>query len=254
MASAARKLTLLPALITLAVLFALYVVTRPPAILFPHDELRIGIDPSYPPFGVDTGQGLAGIDVDLGRAIGERIGAPNVRFVLVGFDGLYDSVRADQVDILISALSPDRAREQIVRYTRPYFDAGLMLVGADAPASMDALPGNRVAYEFGGAGDALLRRYARLTGDFEAQPYEQSTYALDAARLGLADAALVDAVSARLYLRDHADWHAALHPVAPQPYVIAVRREHISLYWAVDDALAALIADGTLAAILARWL
>ena len=64
--------------------------------------MRIGVDASYPPFAVATADDLFGLDIDLGSALGERLGIP-VRFVNMGFDGLYDSLRADQVDVVISA-------------------------------------------------------------------------------------------------------------------------------------------------------
>src|SRR5262245_61249918 len=74
--------------------------------LFPYGEMRIGVDASYPPFAVATATDLFGLDIDLGRALAERLDVP-VRFVNMGFDGLYDSLKNDQVDVLLSALLID---------------------------------------------------------------------------------------------------------------------------------------------------
>src|SRR5580765_1789909 len=72
--------------------------------LFPYGEIRIGVDASYPPFEVATNSDIYGIDIDVGKVLGTRLNVP-VRFINMGYDGLYDALKADQADILISALT-----------------------------------------------------------------------------------------------------------------------------------------------------
>jgi ABC-type amino acid transport substrate-binding protein len=223
--------------------------------LFPYGELRIGVDASYPPFAVATADDLFGLDIDLGRALGERLGIP-VRFVNMGFDGLYDSIRADQVDMVISALHVESFRMDEVRYTRAYFNAGLVLVSnADSPIKgMDSIAGRALAYEFGSEADAQSRLWSRRIAAFETQPYELPEYALDAVRLGIADATLVDAVSFRLYRRDYPDWNHHATYVTNDHYAVAIRIDRWEMWQTVNVALKAIAKDGTLEAILRRWL
>lgn len=222
--------------------------------VFPYGELRIGVDASYPPFAVATADDLFGLDIDLGKKLAERIGIP-VRFVNMGYDGLYDSLRADQVDIVISALRVDPARTGDVRYTIAYFDAGLALVSSNpAIQVMNDLPGYALAYEFGSDADLAAGRWLRWIQPFATRPYETPAYALDAARLGDADAALTDSVSARLYLRQHPDWGAHLNSVTDDWYAIASRIDKVVLWETIEIALEALMQDGTLEAIINRWL
>lgn len=223
--------------------------------IFPHGELRIGVDASFPPFAQVTGDQLAGLEVDIGRAIGERLAVP-VRFVNLGFDGLYDALRVDRVDVLISALQPDEQRLNDVLYTLSYFDAGLVLVSAanSQYSSMDTLPGASLAYEFGSVAEAVSRRWLRRIMPYETRPYELPEHALDAVRLGEADAALVDAVTARLYLSSHPNWSAQYEYVTSVRYVMAVRNDRGRVWAAVNTALESLIRDGTLAEVIERWL
>ncbi|MFN8373921.1 MAG: ABC transporter substrate-binding protein [Anaerolineae bacterium] len=247
-----RTLMLLAGLGLLLLGWLIYNATRPQEVLYPAGELRIAVDASYPPFAVATETDLFGIDIDIGRALGERLGVP-VRFINMGFDGLYDSLRAEQADVVISALIPNEARRSDTFYSRPYFDAGLVLVG-DISRMEDA-PGHSIAYEFGSVGDQEVRRWQRLVEQpFEALPYELPQYALDAARIGAAEAALVDAVSAGLYLRQHPDWNVTPVYVTHTPYVVAVRSGRYRLFLAVDGALAELLADGTIAGIVNQYL
>ncbi len=227
----------------------------PPKLLFPYGEMRVGVDASYPPFAVATTNQLFGLDIDLGRALASRIGVP-VRFVNMGYDGLYDSLKADQVDVVISALLVDPSRLGDVRYTRHYFNAGLVLVSAanNPVESMNGLPGRSLAYEFGSEADQHAHMWLRRILPFETQPYELPQFALDALRLSRADAALVDATSARLYLREHPEWNAQYQHVTDAWYAIAVRSDRYERWAVVNTALEALTEDGTLEAILARWL
>lgn len=222
--------------------------------LFPYGEMRIGVDASSPPFAVATADDLFGLEIDLGRALAAELGVP-VRFVNMGYDGLYDSLRADQVDIVVAQLLYDPQLTASVRYTRPYYNAGLVLVSPAERAlrAVADLPGRALAYEFGGEADAEARRWLRRVLPFDQRPYELPAYALDAVRLGQADAALVDATSARLYLRDHPGWQAALAPVTDSLYVIATRADRPALADRVDAALAALEANGRLAAMINEW-
>jgi ABC-type amino acid transport substrate-binding protein len=231
-------------------------VERPAPIreAFPYGELRIGVDASYPPFAVATASDLYGIDIDLGKALGERLGI-SVRFINMGYDGLYDSLRNDQVDALISALPIDSTRMGEVRYTVPYFNAGLVLVSRDAELEgMADLGGRSLAYEFGSEADRTARQWLRRIAQFATLPYETPTIALDAARLNVAEAALVDATSARLYLRDHPDWEATYHPVSDVLYAIAVRNTRGATWDAINNALYDLLGEQTVERILKAWL
>ncbi len=259
--SAHRIRALIPALTVIALVLLLALIRRvtepPPSAprdLFPYGELRIGVDANNPPFAAATSCGdLWGLEIDLGRALGDQLGLP-VRFVNLGFDGLYDVLKTDQVDALIAGVQIDLTRLNDVHYSTPYFNAGLVLVSDQGLTSMNALPGNRLAYEFGSEADTEARTWLRRVLPFQTRPYELPVNALDAVRLGDADAALVDAVSARLYLRDHPDWRASTEQVTDSLYAIATQSRHPEISAAVDHALQALIDNGTLDDLIARWL
>lgn len=225
------------------------------ADLFPHGVLRIGVDPSVPPFAVDTGQGLAGIDIDLGNALADVLNVP-VRFVPISFDGLYDALTTDQVDVLLSALRVDPNVTHRVRYTRAYFNNGLVLVSPvnDLLTEMENLPGHALAFEFGSPADVEARRWARLVGRFETRPYELPTYALDAVRWQQADAALVDATTYFLYIREHPDWLTTYAQITHEHYVMAVRVDRVATWQVLDGALKLLLESGRVNEILQRWL
>ncbi|RME44796.1 MAG: amino acid ABC transporter substrate-binding protein, partial [Caldilineae bacterium] len=90
--------------------------------------LRVGLDPSFPPFEtLDAGGQVIGLDADIARAIAADLGV-QVEFVPIAFDGLYDALQVGRVDVLLSGLPVDPTRTRDVAYSRPYFNAGQMLV------------------------------------------------------------------------------------------------------------------------------
>lgn len=227
----------------------------PPHEAFPYGAIRIGVDASYPPFAVDNGVDMYGIDIELGEAIAREIGFP-VQFVNMGYDGLYDSLTADQVDVVISALLVDPSKTRDVQYTQGYYNAGLVLVSpvGDEVPDMYHLPNNSIAYEFGSAADAEVRLWQRRVDPFETRPYELPQYALDAVRLGEADAALVDATSYHLYKREYPEWETINTQITHSIYAIAVRIDRDETYESISRALAAVMESGRLDEIFRDWL
>ncbi len=223
--------------------------------MLPYGELRVGIDASYPPFGLDVGGELTGLDVDLARAVARELGVP-LHFINMGYDGLYDSLRADQADALFSALRVDPLRFGDARYTPAYFDAGQVLVRpADSELNgMADLEGRNLAVEFGTEGELEARRWQRRLAALAVASYDTASVALDAVLAGEADAALVDAISARLWLREHNGLAIAPEYVTHDLYAVAVRVENVRLWEAISAALAKLLEDGTVDRIVAGWL
>lgn len=228
-------------------------ITPPLHDLFPSGEIVVAVDASYPPFAVATEDDLFGLDIDVSREIGRRIGLP-VRFINMGYDGLYDSLKTGQTDIIVSALLMDGLRLGDVRYTRFYFDAGLILVSDNGINRMADLPARSLAFEFGSSADTEVRMWARRIGEFERLPYELPVYALDAVRSGQADAALVDAITGRLYLREHPEWKPTYRYIDHAPFAVAVRIDRKFVLKLVNQALQDMVDDGTLSEIVSRWL
>lgn len=218
-------------------------------------DLWVGMDPSYPPFAYWTPQQIDGLEADIAREIGRRLGV-DTHILIMGFDSLYDSLYTGYVDMVISGLQADPTQEHWIHHTRPYYDAGAILVSrADNPVNhMRALDGGRVAVEMASAGDLAAQRWSRRLHALEIVRTMLPDEAMQAVQAGEVDAALVDTISARLYLKDHPDLVMADETTSPGPYVIVMRKANYRLTDAVDRALDEMIADGSLAAIIERWL
>ena len=71
-------------------------------------RLRIGIDATYPPFGIAEGGDFSGFDVDIGRAIARELRV-EAALVNASFDGVFPALQNGSFDVVISAVTdPDR--------------------------------------------------------------------------------------------------------------------------------------------------
>lgn len=223
--------------------------------IFHHQVLRIGLDPSREPFAFFSDDAYRGLEVDLGYALGEIVDIP-VQFIGFGYDGLYDALKTDQVDIVIAGLEPVYHIDgNDAIYSRHYFDNGLVLV-TDNPdiTSMHELPGHQLAYVFGSPADAEAHQWLRRVRAYDLRPFELASYAMDDWRMGKADAALVDATTAQLYLRQFPQQNVSIHYVTHQWYTIAIRADRPDIQRTINLTLHTLSDSGRLEAILNDWL
>lgn len=224
--------------------------------------LRVGLDPTFPPFETADEQGLHGLDVDLAHALANDLGL-TAEFTYFGYDGLYDTLTTGQVDVLLSALVVAPERTEDVAYSQSYFNAGEILIipeGEQGVSGLDDLDGRAIAVELGALGHVEATAWAQRLPNLTIQTYESVTAALDAVASGGADAGLVDAVNGRLYLAGQtaAAGRQTLirlpEPVTLEPYALAVRIDDQMLLEQLNQSLDRLAASGELEAIIERWL
>lgn len=216
--------------------------------------LRVGLDPSFPPFEYEEEGSLVGYDVDLARELGHRIGL-QVQFVSLGFDGLYDGLKAGKYDAIISALPYDPRLTQDVAYSWVTFNAGQRLVVREDEEEIkrvEDLRGKRVAVEWGSAGDVEGRRLDKRIG-FERVPYLTPQEELEALRGGEVEAAIVDAVSAYGFMGAEGGVKMVGLPVTDEPYVIAVRLDSPVLLREINFALKAIEEERVLEELKEKW-
>jgi len=232
-------------------------------------ELRVGLDASFPPLeSLDAEGNVVGFDADLADAIAKTLDAEAV-FVNVGFDGLYDALLAGRVDMVISGLPYDPRRAQDVNYSRPYFNAGQVLVarvddtaftpgsaGTPMPAEgipMSALSGRVVAVEWGSLADMEARRLKETAEGMETLPQPTARDALNALVADEADAAIADAVSVYQFIGEDSGEVRIVETLTDEPYVIAARVKSRRLAEAIDESLAELRESGALDQLVERW-
>lgn len=218
--------------------------------------LRVGLDPTYPPFE-DAGDGtLRGLDVDLAHALAAELGL-EVAFTYFGYDGLYDALATQQVDVLISALvvAPERTKD--FAFSDSYYNAGQILITAATDAStqeMGDLNGRSLAVELGSEGHVIATTWQRRLPNLTILTHNSPDEALTAVADGEATAVLVDSISGRLFLRNTPGLRQVENPVTVEPYALVVRIDDRTLLKKLNESLARLKTSGQLLRIIDHWL
>jgi polar amino acid transport system substrate-binding protein len=200
--------------------------------------LRVGLDPTYPPFEVVDDSGLRGLDVDLAQAIAADLGL-GIEFIYFGYDGLYDALATEQVDVLISALVvvPERTRD--FAYSEPYFNAGEILIVPQSETEirgMADLNGRTLAVELGALSHVEANTWTSRLPDLTILPV------------------LVDAVSGRLALKEQPTLKRLPDPVTVEPFAFVVRIDDELLRQKLNESLARLNQTDQLQTITSNWL
>ena len=236
------------------------------------DVWRVAVDLSIPPFAyTDDDQQLRGIDVAVLDAVLADT-SWRVEWIPVSYDSRYDAVASGQADLSTGAIVPAAAYGDDLLFVPGSYDDGLVWAGLALPSHIDdnSLDGWRIAIEFGGTASLMLRRSDSADADAFSDrdtsvqpasssqgnairtllPYERPEYALDAVRLGQADAALVDTLTANLYRLQYPDVTLQTVRYTSLHYVFAVDRSQPGIVRVLQQRLARLAQDGTLQRII----
>lgn len=91
-------------------------------------SFTVGTEPTFPPLEMPsrTGDGLEGFDIDLMNAIGKEVGL-NIVFESMPFDGLIPALQSNTIDAAIGGITITPERANSVRFSSPYFQAGLAI-------------------------------------------------------------------------------------------------------------------------------
>jgi ABC-type amino acid transport substrate-binding protein len=255
--AAARLVPLLAALAVLAGCVADYYRTEPPPAVPAGPVLRVGVTSTYPPVVFRQQGQIAGIEADLAALLAVRLGR-TVQFVELEWTRQIDALLAGRTDIVMSGMSITDARRIRVAFTEPYFDGGLMAaVRADdralypSPEALLAAPVTVGVIE-GTTGAVFAQRSFPNARRVELSRASDGALAL---RNRTVDVFVHDAPSiAWLVSANEADVAAVRHYLNREQLAWALRPADTALLAEVNAALAAWKADGTLAAVLGKWL
>ena len=242
-----------------ALLVLLLVLTAAgPSLALERRELRVGVETASPPFSaLDEFGGFRGFNVDVTRALCEQMQV-SCTLVATNLGDAIANLQNRVVDLVVAMMSITPARKQLVDFTEPYFHSGNRAIGRRGmrdDLSPDALRGKTIGVHRGTTHDAYatttyggvatIRRYA-----------DRDELFIDLA-LGRLDLVISDGAAARTGFLDTelGSGFTFIGPEleAPQFFgegeAIALRKGDEELRQALNQALARIRADGTLAAI-----
>lgn len=243
-----------------------------PADIAEAGSVKVATDAPYAPFEMFTEEGsdeLTGVDVDLGHAIGAKLGI-DFEFEQQAFDGIIPALQAGNFDVTITAMTSSVERMEVLTFVDYSASGTGILTSAGNPEGIESyldLCGKAVAVQAATSQVDLVKDVWQ--GECEAEgldPIELSEFPSDAdAQLaitsGKAVASLLTKPSAGYVAKttnDGETFEVVEDPEAPNGYDatlngIGVLKENEEFAKAIQAALQSLIDDGTYEAILDQY-
>ncbi|WP_027180556.1 glutamine ABC transporter substrate-binding protein GlnH [Maridesulfovibrio bastinii] len=93
------------------------------------DAITVACDTSFPPFEFkDPATGThTGFDVELWQAIAQEIGI-EYNLQPMDFNGIIPGLQSNQLDVGIAGITIKPSREEVVDFSDPYYNAGLLIL------------------------------------------------------------------------------------------------------------------------------
>lgn len=219
-------------------------------------EIRIATEAGYPPFEYIAPNGeIQGFNIDIGNEICKRLETQCV-WIDQSFDSLIPGLQARKFDLANSTMTATDARRKVIDFTTPMYVVASRLVAPKdkhLEPTVESLKGLRIGVQQGTTMEAYARKEWAPNG-IQVITYPSYTNAFTDLAAGRIDASFQEApnaVEGFLNKPEGADFHltggvVSDSPILNEPIAIGVRKGNKELKAAVDEAIKAMLADGTI--------
>ena len=203
------------------------------------------------------GTGFEGIDVEIAYAIAQKLG---LELVIddMDFDGALIAVQQGLSDVVLAGLTYTEERDLVMDFTDSYAK-GIQVVivpeGSDI-TTIDDLEGKQIGCQRGTTGYIYCSDTPENGGygDEAVTPFDDGATAVQALLAGQVDCVVIDNAPAQEYVKANPGLKILDTEFANEDYCIAVNEGNTALLEAVNGALQELIEDGTVDAIIAKYI
>ena len=215
-------------------------------------KLTMATNAAFPPYEMTTDAGeFEGIDIETAQAIADKLGL-ELQIDDMDFDAALLSVQQGKADIVMAGVTVTDERKAVMDFSDSYATGIQSIIvpnGSDI-ASPDDLAGKKIGTQRGTTG------YIYCSDDFgddAVVAYDDGLTAVQALKNGQVDAVVIDNAPAKEYVAANPGLVILDTSYAEEDYAIGMAKGS-SLEAAVNAALEELKADGTLQAIVDKYI
>ena len=215
-------------------------------------KLTMATNATFPPYEMTTDSGeIEGIDVDTAKAIAEKLGL-ELQIDDMDFDAALLSVQQGKADIVMAGVTVTDERKAVMDFSDSYATGiqSIIVPNDSDIASPDDLAGKKIGTQRGTTG------YIYCSDDFgddAVVAYDSGLTAVQALNNGQVDAVVIDNAPAMEYVAANPGLKVLDTSYAEEDYAIGMAKGS-ALEDAVNKALEELKADGTLQAIVDKYI
>lgn len=220
--------------------------------------MKVGVEGTYQPYNYHDENGdLVGLDVDIAKEIGKRMGV-EIEFTETDWDSLLASMDTGRIDEVISDVSISSEREEKYDFTDPYlYIYRYVVTMADSDIStVEDLNGKKVATSLTNAFNPQWEAWGATV-----VPVDTSEQALSLLASGRADFVAADDILFQTYQKNFPQYNLKIAFQIPSDVngamdrvAIPVKKGQTALLEALNSALDEMRSDGTLSSICEKYL
>ena len=224
------------------------------------ETLKMGTNASFPPYEFydDESGEIVGIDAEVAAAICEKLGY-ELEIVDMDFDAIIPAVTTGKIDFGMAGMTVTEERMQSVDFTTSYATGiQVVIVKEDSEiTSVDDLfaegASHKIGVQQGTTGDLYCSWDIEDEGLGSVERYKNGTDAVLALTSGKVDCVVIDNEPAKNYIAANEGLKILDTEYAVEDYAIALAKDS-ELTEKINAALEELIADGTVQAIIDKYI
>ena len=224
------------------------------------ETLKMGTNASFPPYEFydDESGEIVGIDAEVAAAICEKLGY-ELEIVDMDFDAIIPAVTTGKIDFGMAGMTVTEERMQSVDFTTSYATGiQVVIVKEDSEiVSVDDLfaegANHKIGVQQGTTGDLYCSWDIEDEGLGSVERYKNGTDAVLALTSGKVDCVVIDNQPALKYVEANEGLKILDTEYAVEDYAIALAKDS-ELTEKINAALEELIADGTVQAIIDKYI
>ena len=216
-------------------------------------KLIMSTNAAFPPYEMTTDSGeFEGIDIETAQAIADKLGL-ELQIDDMDFDAALLSVQQGKADIVMAGVTVTDERQNVMDFTDAYA-TGIqsIIVKEDSDiASVDDLAGKKIGTQRGTTG------YLYCSDDFGDEnvvAYDNGLTAVQMLNNGQVDCVVIDNAPAKEFIAANPGLKLLDTAYVEESYAIGVGKGNTELKDAINTALEELKADGTLQAIVDKYI
>ena len=217
-------------------------------------KLIMATSADFPPYEFYEGDDVVGIDAEIAQAVADKLGLELV-IEDTKFDSIIAGVQSGKYDIGVAGMTITEERLQSVNFTTSYATGiqsvivpeGSEITDVDALLAGDYI----VGVQIGTTGDIYM---SDDVGEDRVDRYQKGSDAIMALLSGKVDAVVIDNEPAKAFVAANDGLVILDTAYAEEDYAMCLSKDNEELLNAVNEALDELEKDGTLDAIVAKYI
>ena len=198
---------------------------------------------TFPPYEFLRGQEIVGIDVEICRAVAQKLGK-SFQCDTVDFDSVIPAVISGKADLAAAGITITEDRKKNVDFSDPYIKTGIVVVyKKDNPfTGVEQLKGKKIGVQAGTTSETFVTDELKQEPERTKSPAE----AVAALKAGRVEFVIADIDPAKNCVKGE-ETLALSDFITSEEYAIAIKKGQGELLKTINETIAEIKADGRLA-------